>query len=230
MMRRILILLSALALLALPLSASQVTAADLLSAGRVDDALKILKSRLQSQPGDAETYHLLCRTYFAEQRWDDAISAGERAVALNPNNSDYHMWLGRAYGEKAGSSSFITAASLTKKVRAEFERAVELDAGNVLARTDLAEFYLSAPGFLGGGKQKAIAQAEQLAARDAAGAHWVQAAVAEKEKDYQTHSFLKWFVDEQVEEVDSQVHLSQIARMAGDHLLAIEAYIAHTMK
>jgi ferritin len=55
-------------------------------------------------------------------------------------------------------------------------------------------------------------------------------ALAEKEKDYETQSFLKWFVDEQVEEVDSQVHLSQIARMAGDHLLAIEAYIAHTMK
>jgi ferritin len=55
-------------------------------------------------------------------------------------------------------------------------------------------------------------------------------ALAEKEKDYQTQSFLKWFVDEQVEEVDSALHLSQIARMAGDHLLGIEAYIAHTMK
>ena len=184
MMRRILTLLSLCAVLALPLSASQVTATDLLSAGRIDDALKMLKARVQSEPGDAESYHLLCRTYFAEQRWDLAISSGERAVALNPNNSDYHMWLGRAYGEKASSSNFITAASLTKKVRAEFEKAVELDAGNVRARTDLAEFYLSAPGFMGGGKQKAIAQAEKLAGKDAAGAHWVQAAVAEKDKNY----------------------------------------------
>lgn len=53
------------------------------------------------------------------------------------------------------------------------------------------------------------------------------AAFAEKEKDYATGSFLQWFIDEQVEEVDSQVQLVQIARMAGDHLLQLEAYVAH---
>ena len=51
--------------------------------------------------------------------------------------------------------------------------------------------------------------------------------LAEKERDYATRSFLKWYVDEQVEEVDSQLHLAQIARMAGQHLLQLEAYVAH---
>ncbi len=50
---------------------------------------------------------------------------------------------------------------------------------------------------------------------------------AESERDYATCSFLKWYVDEQVEEVDSQLHLAQIARMAGAHLLQLEAYVAH---
>jgi len=93
------------------------------------------------------------------------------------------MWLGRAYGEKADDSSFITAAGLTKKIRVNFERAVELDANNVAARTDLAEFYIEAPGFMGGGLDKAATQAQQISPLDPAKAHWVNARIAEKKKD-----------------------------------------------
>ena len=71
---------------------------------------------------------------------------------VEPNNGEYHLWLGRTYGEKADASNFLTAAGLAKKVRTEFERAVQLDPGNVMARTDLAEFYLEAPGIVGGGQ------------------------------------------------------------------------------
>ncbi len=51
-------------------------------------------------------------------------------------------------------------------------------------------------------------------------------ALAEKESDYATREMLRWFVEEQVEEVDSQAHLVQMARLAGDHLLQLEAYVA----
>jgi ferritin len=52
-------------------------------------------------------------------------------------------------------------------------------------------------------------------------------ALAEKENDYATRSFLQWYVDEQVEEVDSQLHLTQVAELAGNNLLQLEAYVAH---
>ena len=55
---------------------------ELLSAGRVDDAMKALDVRLKSEPKDAEAYNLLSRSFFALQRWDDAISTSEKAVAL----------------------------------------------------------------------------------------------------------------------------------------------------
>ena len=55
-----------------------------------------------------------------------------------------------------------------KKVRTEFERAVELDPKNSEARADLAEFYIEAPSIVGGGKDKARAQAEALAGFDPA--------------------------------------------------------------
>ncbi len=53
--------------------------------------------------------------------------------------------------------------------------------------------------------------------------------LAIKENDYAAQSFLKWFIDEQVEEVDQQIHLAQVARMAGEHYLQLEAYVANAM-
>jgi ferritin len=55
-------------------------------------------------------------------------------------------------------------------------------------------------------------------------------ALAEKDQDFSTRGFLTWFVNEQVEEVEQQVYLSQLARMAGDRLLQMEAAVAHMVK
>src|SRR5581483_2344852 len=162
------------------------TAKDLLAAGRVDDAISTLRGQINSSPQSADSYNLLCRAYYALQNWDAAISACQRAVEIEPNNSTYHLWLGRAYGEKADSSNFITAIGLAKKLRTEFERAVQLAPDSVDARTDLAEFYLEAPGIVGGGKDKAAAQAAELSKLSPAKAHWVTARIAEKHKDYAT--------------------------------------------
>ncbi len=158
---------------------------ELLTAGRVDDALSALQARVTANPNDAEAYCLLERAYFTLQRWDDAIAAGEKAVQLSPNNSEYHMWLGRTYGEKADKSSWATALGLAKKTRTEFERAVELNSNNFPARQDLAEFYLEAPSFLGGGKDKAQTQAAELERHNQeATAHWIRGRIAEKDKNY----------------------------------------------
>ena len=164
--------------------AADVAARSLLSAGRVDVAISGLRTHLKSSPNDAQAHNLLCRAYFATRRWDDAIAACERAAQLEPVSSEYHLWLGRAYGKKAEEASWLAAIGLAKKVRKEFERAVQLDGGSVSARSDLAEYYAEAPGFLGGGKDKARAQAEQIARIDAAAAHEIRALVAEKESNF----------------------------------------------
>ena len=167
-------------------AAVPLTVPDLLSAGRIDEALRTLNGRVQAAPNDAEAYHLLSRAYFHLKKWDQAIAAGEKSVQLNPNKSDYYLWLARAYGEKADSSNFITAAGLVKKIRGNFEKSVALDGGNIEARTDLAEFYVEAPGFMGGGTDKAATQAQAIAPHDPARAHWVNAKIAEKNKDFGT--------------------------------------------
>ena len=158
------------------------TPQQLLAAGRVDQALHTIDLQVRSAP-TAEAYNFLCRAHFELGAWDAGIPACEKAIAVDPGNGLYHLWLGRIYGEKADHSGFLSAAGLAKKVRTEFERAVELSPENWEARTDLAEFYMEAPGIVGGGKDKALAQAEQLAKLNPAMAHWVQARLAEKNKD-----------------------------------------------
>jgi len=155
----------------------------LLAQGRVDDAIVSLQARISAAPQDAESHNLLCRAYFALADWDKGIAACERAVSLAPENAQYHLWLGRVYGEKADHAGFLSAAGLAKKVRTEFETAVRLNPNSADARTDLAEFYLEAPGIVGGGRDKAEAQAQKLAVIDPVRAGWVKGRLAEKKKD-----------------------------------------------
>ncbi len=159
---------------------------ELLTSGRVDEAVTELQKQVAARTTDAEVFHMLCRAYYSLENWDQAVKAGERAVELAPNKSAYHMWLGRAYGQKADNASIISAPGLAKRARKEFEKAVELNANDVSARSDLAEFYVEAPGIVGGGKDKARAQAEVLAKQQPALGHWVKARLAEKDKDLGT--------------------------------------------
>lgn len=165
-------------------AADPASPVELLSVGRVDDAIHLLKDRVQAAPKDAQAYNLLTRTYFYMGRWDEAAAAAERAAALEPAVSDYQLWMGRAVGEKAAHSSFVTAVRMVPRIRGAFERAVRLDGSNSQARTDLAEFYMEAPSFLGGGKDKALAQADALASQDAASAHWIKAQLAQRAKQF----------------------------------------------
>ena len=160
----ILIPLFACAITLLVLPAAADTPQDLLAGGHVDQAMQILEQHIHSSP-TAEAYNLLCRADFELDDWDAGIPACEKAVSLAPDNGLYHLWLGRIYGEKADRSGFLKAAGLAKKVHSEFERAVEFDPKNWQAHTDLAEFYLEAPGIVGGGEDKARAQAELLILR-----------------------------------------------------------------
>jgi len=162
------------------------SAKDMLAAGRIDEAIAELNGRLSSVPADAESSNLLCRAYFALEQWDRAESSCRKAASLDPANSRFHLWLGRVYGEKADRANFLAAAGLAGKVRGEFERAVQLNPKDVDARLDLAEFYLAAPGIVGGGEQKAREQAQFIATVNPAREHWVYARIAEQKKDAAT--------------------------------------------
>jgi tetratricopeptide (TPR) repeat protein len=163
-----------------------VTPKELLADGRVDEAIQTLQEQIARTPADAESHNLLCRASFILEEWDRGIPDCERARNLDPEKSLYELWLGRIYGEKASRTGFLSAAGMAKKVRVAFERAVELDPQSWEARTDLAEFYLEAPGIVGGGKEKARQQADAIMPLNPAMSHWIAARIAEKNKDSAT--------------------------------------------
>ena len=148
-----------------------------LAALRVLDGLKDRSAELLLLRGKCE----YMRGEF--KRASDAI---EEAAHMAPNDSQIQMWLGRAYGRRAETSSLFTAPGLARRARDRFERAVELDPDNKDAVGDLFDYYMGAPGFLGGGTDKAVALAEKYKNSDPAEFHYRLAELARKRDDLKT--------------------------------------------
>ena len=168
---------------AIPTTVSAPVRRDL-NQGRADSALQSLDTVLTQDPSDAEAHNLRCRVYYEEEQWDHAIADCEAAVKLDPSNSNNHLWLGRAYGQKASHVSVVSAYKLARKVVKEFEQAVELNPHNADALADLGEFDARAPGVVGGGLNRAQAVEEQLGSVNQADALALAARIAEAKKNY----------------------------------------------
>ena len=114
---------------------------------------------------------------------DAAEKQFERAVAADPKNGTYHLWLGNAVGQQTTTASTVRQPFMARRVKAEFERAVALDPELLDARDGLIQFYLMAPGFMGGSDAKAREQQREIAKRNAFRGHLAAATVAWAGKD-----------------------------------------------
>lgn len=100
--------------------------------------------------------------FYHAQDYEAASVAFHQAVESAPSVSDYHHWLGKAYGRLAERSSWLEALELARKTRESFERAVELNSKNVDALMSLMQFYAQAPGIVGGDPVKATEIGDKL--------------------------------------------------------------------
>lgn len=135
---------------------------------------------------DAATYNLTGKDHFMLEDYKKAVELFEKAVALAPSKSDYMLWLGRSYGRRAETANWFSAGSQASKARQCFEKAVALDPHNDEALNDLFDYYLNAPGFLGGGVDKAEAIAKRTEKDRPAEAQFELAQLAEKRKQFAT--------------------------------------------
>jgi tetratricopeptide (TPR) repeat protein len=145
-----------------------------------EESLKVLKAIPDK---DARAYGLMGQNYLMTGEYKKATEVLEKAVAAEPDNSDYVMWLGRAYGRRAETANPLSVMGLASKSRQYFERAVALNPGNIEALNDLLEYYLEAPGFLGGGMEKAKATVALISRVNAAEGLWAQSRIDEKRKE-----------------------------------------------
>jgi len=143
-----------------------------------------LRELAGTREGDAAVYLLMGQDYFGLAEYKQATDSLEKAAALAPTNAECLLWLGRAYGRRAEISNPLSAPGFASKSRQMFEKAVALDPSNREAVGDLFDYYLGAPGFLGGGENKAESLAAKVAQHDPAEGHYYQAQLDDHRKQY----------------------------------------------
>jgi tetratricopeptide (TPR) repeat protein len=159
-------------------------AIDLFKSGKTKEATAAFEAILQKDPKNAEAHFHLGRIAFAAQDFDGAAERFNRTIELVPDSSVYHMWVGRAYAQKAIKASNLKRPFIAPTVKREFEKAVALDPKNLDAHFDLARFYVLAPGIMGGSVEKAKAQAAEVKRLDALQGHQCYAMIYEETKQY----------------------------------------------
>ncbi|HVT36284.1 MAG TPA: hypothetical protein VHE37_11895, partial [Nevskiaceae bacterium] len=110
----------------------------------------------------------LGRIAYAGMQWTEAVAHLRSAVQLAPRNAGYHNQLGDALAKYIDDVTVFRKPTVARQLRDEYIRAIELDPEMLDARESLLQFYVRAPGFVGGDLDKAREQAREIARRDAA--------------------------------------------------------------
>ena len=149
--------------------------------------LTVTSAPAVAQPASADTAGARAafargKTAVQARRVDEAVSQLERAVALDRENWEYHMWLGHAYSRQISTVNFMRKALVGRRIGAEYNKAVELAPDNIDAAEARLDFFLNAPGLVGGGLDKAQAEARRITTLSAYRGRFAEARIAEHEK------------------------------------------------
>ncbi len=139
--------------------------------GKYDQVIKLLSNVSEKDADYAASRYYLGRVAFDKKEYDEASDYFEEAVDTNNKVADYHNWLGNTYGTIAQNSNMIKKGMLAPKMKKAWENAIALDSKNLDARTSLIQYYLQAPGFMGGSVDKAKEVAKQIIGLNAAEGH-----------------------------------------------------------
>ncbi len=146
-------------------------------------SLKLIR---ESGLKSGQVYFLAGKDHYMLGDYKKAAEAFERAFAIEPSNAEYALWLGRSFGRRAETAFPFAAPKYAAQARTWFEKAVALDPNNNEALSDLFDYYLEAPGFLGGGFDKAEVIAKRIATRDPAEGLLAQAELSDRRKQFDT--------------------------------------------
>jgi predicted Zn-dependent protease len=175
---------------------TQTPAEDLIEAGHWKRARAIVEPRLKEAPNDPLATFLMSQINFAFGHKEAPLDLAEKAVSLAPNVAKYHRQLAEALGVKAQKSNLLQQAFLARRFKKEIDAAIALDPVDIQAKRDLIEYYLLAPGIVGGDRKLAEAIAEQIGRIDRAQGYLAQARVAQADHDlHKQESMLRKAVD-----------------------------------
>lgn len=153
----------------------------LFDARKYPEAKAIADRLVLANRNDAAAAFWLGRIYYVERKLDQSASWFEKAAKLDPKHAMTQHWLGVAYGRQAVGANKFRQAILAKRTKASFERAIALDPELLESRQFLVQYYLIAPGIVGGSMEKARAQAAEIAKRDPVRGHLARGAIFDRE-------------------------------------------------
>jgi Tfp pilus assembly protein PilF len=156
---------------------------------------------------------------FIHEDYKAAQKAFEEALAADPKNPDYLLWLGRAYGrraERATGLKALGAFSLAGSCRESFEQAVAIDPKHLPALQSLFDYYLNAPGIVGGGDDKAEALIPKMAAVNPATAERAKSALLAKREEFpQAEASLRKAIELEPDEIGHRLSLAAFLSRRG---------------
>ena len=123
------------------------------------------KSAAGKNPSERRNSTTAGESHLELRQYDAAIGSAEKAVAIAPENSLYHEWLGRPMERKRDHARrFSARLRLARKRRRNLRPPCNWTRKIFDAAQDLIEFDCAAPGIAGGGEDKAQPNIQQLVA------------------------------------------------------------------
>ncbi len=132
--------------------------------------------------GPGAAAYAAMRKAWAAGDLDAAIKQADLVLKAEPQNVVYLNAIGGLYCEKAQKANLFTRASWAGKCRSTWEKALLIDPKTIDIRFNLIQYYAQAPAIVGGGIDKAKAQAGAIAALDPVRGEIAWANIAKSEK------------------------------------------------
>ncbi len=152
--------------------------------GKSAEAQVAFEKIAAADPQNADAQNYLAQLALRQGDADKALAYAEKAAELSPNDADVQNTLGDCAGNAAQKASLFRQPGLAKKCVAAYERAVALAPEKIEYHEDLLQFYRQAPGIVGGGMDKALAEAATIKKLDALRGRLAFAGLYAAEKKY----------------------------------------------
>jgi tetratricopeptide (TPR) repeat protein len=111
-------------------------------------------------------FHLGIESLREPSNSDRAVEQFSKAIELDETNAEYHYQLAEAYLSNFEYAKLLQMPFIAPKVRSHLELAVQYDPSSIRYREALIQYYVVAPGILGGSYEKAHGQADEIARRN----------------------------------------------------------------
>ena len=179
--------------------------------GKSHEAQEAFEKLAAADPQNAEAQDFLAQLALRRDDAEKAMAYAEKATALAPDNAGYQDTLGDAYGVSAQKAGVFSKFGLAKKCLAAYQRAAALAPDNVEFHLNLFEYYRQAPGLVGGGSEKAEAEAAIITKLNPIQGHTAYATLYTADKKFD----------------EAHAHIAEIKKLDANrgHLAAATLYV-----